>query len=482
MRKITVVFMSVLMLAGSGLFAGSLDYLSNQSAKFLMNMSRNASTDSADIVHYNPAGAARLPKGLSVDLSGQTLFKYYDNEDTRFGLATGISSLIGTASLPDTEKTLSQDYPTPVLPNLYLAYNFGEMGPGKLAAYLQVGIVAGGGELQWKNGTAGTTLLLSGIAIKVAGNSGAPLNGYAQPVLIGNGIKSQEFTASSIYYGIGVGAAYAFLDDMVSVSLGCRTVMAQRSFELEATYGSNQTLSGKYEYDAMGFTPIIGINVKPTKELTLAARFEVETALEFEYKQKKLNSSNTTLLLPVATGTLKNSGIEDGKKTRQDLPHIIGLGANYKVNDELTVDLSGTIYMLSNANLGHVYDSATGNKAGKVNEYFGTGWEVGLGATYKVIKELKVGIGCLYTESGAKKSYLNDIKTAFNASANPLLDSIAVGLGANYAVLENLDVTLSLLGTHYLPENFSLNAGAFKVSGKYAKDVIDIAYGVSYKL
>ncbi|MCL2025540.1 MAG: porin [Leptospirales bacterium] len=448
MKKVTIAFMSMLMLAGTGLFAGSLDYLSNQSVKWMTTTSKNASTDGADIVQYNPAGTAYLPKGLHIDLSGQTLLKYYSNKNVQVG--------------SDSFGTLKQDYPTYILPNLYLVNNFGEIGPGKLAAYLQTGIVAGGGELKYKDGTAGTTAMLSGL------RTNASIGGAA--------IQSQEFIASSIYYGIGIGASYAFLDDMVSVSLGGRAVMAQRSFELDARYANNVTLSGKYEYNATGFTPIIGVNVKPTKELTLAARFEAQTALKFKYDEKRLNSSNNTFLLDNVIPALKAAGIEDGKKTRQDLPHVIGLGVNYELSDQLTLDLSGTLYLLSSANLG--YDDAT--ETGKVNKYFGTGWEVGLGATYKVLDELKVGLGALYTESGAKKSYLNNANTVLNASANPSLDSITIGLGATYDVLENLDVTLAFMWAHYFPEKFSFNGGA--VSGKYAKDVYNIGYGVSYKL
>ena len=462
MKKVTVVFVSVLMLAGTGLFAGSLDYLSNQSAKWMMTASKNASTDGADIVQYNPAGTAYLPEGLHVDLSGQTLFKYYKSKDVNFSGVAG-------AGISPTKETLKQDYPTYILPNLYLVYNFGEIGPGKLAAYLQAGIVAGGGELQWKNGTAGTTFLLNGISATTAQQSFG--------TIVPTGVRSQEFTASSIYYGVGVGVSYAFLDNMMSVSLGGRVVMAQRSFELEAAYAPPYTLGGKFDYDATGFTPIIGVNIKPTKELTLAARFEAQTALEFEYKQKRLGGTLQT----AAETALIGAGIYDGKKTRQDLPHIIGLGANYKLNDQLTIDLSGTLYLLSTANMGHVYNS--GVDAGETNKYFSTGWEVGLGATYKVLEQLKVGAGVLYTESGAKKKYLNDSKTVLNASANPSLDSIAIGLGGTYAVLYDVDFTLSFLWSHYLPENFSLSPdnGAFTVSGKYAKDVIDIGYGVSYK-
>ena len=42
--------------------AGSIDYLTNQSADFIRLLGRNASTDAVDIVSYNPAGTAFYPR------------------------------------------------------------------------------------------------------------------------------------------------------------------------------------------------------------------------------------------------------------------------------------------------------------------------------------------------------------------------------------------------------------------------------------
>ena len=460
MKKTVMVFMCVFILTGASLFAGSIDYLSNQSAKWAMTTSRNASLDGADIIQYNPAGTAWLSRGWSLDFSGQTLLKYYNNENTRVGDFSGSATLLYPL-LSRPAETLSQNYPSPIVPNMYLAYNFGEVKKGKLAAYIQAGVVAGGGELKWKNGTAGTTLLMTGISAAAGGAPGR--------------ISSQDFTASSIYYGIGIGASYAFPGDKVSVSLGGRTVMAKRSFDLKASYSSSETLIGGYEYKATGFTPILGVNVKPNKDITLTARFEAPTSLEFEYKQKELGGS----LSAAAAAVLTNVGIVDGKKTRQDLPAVIGLGAGYTINDKFTFDVSGTFYLLDKANFGYVYEG--GNIVGEINDYFSAGWDMGFGTTYKVGNNLKIGAGATYTEAGIKDSYLNDPKTALNASANSKLDSIAMGSGVTYTIMSNLDLTLSLLWSHNFPKNFSIDSGAFKVSGKYTNDVVIIGYGVSYR-
>jgi long-chain fatty acid transport protein len=376
-------------------------------------------------------------------VSNQTLFKFYGND---VKVTTGL------------DETFSPEKITWSLPNLYVAYNFGTMGAGNLAAYLQAGVVAGGGNLNWKDGTAGTTYALTAIGV-------------------GSGIVSQSFEASSIYYNIGLGGAYSFLGDMLSVSLGARMVLPRRGFTLEATYGNGGTLKGEVKYNAVGFTPIIGFNARPVKGLTLSARYEMETQLEFEYDVKDPSGS----LAPAGVSLLTNSGIIDGKKFKQNLPHLIALGAEYAITDALTVSLSGNIFLLNVANLGEVYNN--GASAGDLNDYFGVGYEAGIGVSYKIIEGLKAGAGFMYTESGAKDSYFNDSKTILNASANPPLDSIAFGLGANYALKNGLSFTLSGLYSHYLPQDYSVAApgNAFTVSGTYEKDVINVGIGIGYK-
>jgi hypothetical protein len=143
--------------SASGLFAGSLDYLANQSARYAMNFSRNAATDAADIVAYNPAGTALMAPGLYIDISNQTLFKPYEHEyDIAFTMAPAL----------DRSDTVEQNEPTLLLPNLFTVYNKGRIGPGSLAAYFQAGVVAGGGTLKYDDGTVGSSLALSDILLQ----------------------------------------------------------------------------------------------------------------------------------------------------------------------------------------------------------------------------------------------------------------------------------------------------------------------------
>jgi long-chain fatty acid transport protein len=469
----------LILFLAAGLFAGSLDYLTNQSAAWMITTSRNAATDGADIANFNPAGTVFLAPGLHIDLSNQTLFKFYGNDVTldldTYGTTVGANAI---------DETFNPETITWALPNLYVAYNFGNIGPGKLAAYLQGGVVAGGGNLDWQDGTAGTSYALNILTVGVyrAADPNVPNSGQTAIGYLGltGGVTSQSFEASSIYYNVGLGGAYSFLDDKLSLSLGARMVLPQRGFTLEAAYGGGGTLKGEIEYNALGFTPIVGFDARPITGLTLSARYEMETQLEFEYDIKSMNGSSPQLA-GVGGMLLDNSGIRDGEKFKQNLPHIIALGAEYAINDALTVSLSANFYLLNVANLGEVYNNYTGVKAGDLNDYFGLGYEAGLGVTYEIIEGLKAGAGFMYTESGAKETYFNDSMTVLNASANPPLDSIAIGLGASYALKNGLSFTLACLYSHYLPQDYSISTpGVFDVSGTYEKDVVNVGIGVGF--
>lgn len=487
MKKFSLMLTLAIMMVGSTVFAGSIDYLGNQSAKYLMTFTRNASTDaSADIVNYNPAGTAFLAEGFYVDISNQTLIKPYSTDTI-----CSVTTLAKTSGqVADINATQKQSEPTYLLPNVYAAYNFGMIGAGKLAAYAQVGITAGGGSLKWNDGTPGTTLALTGISAKTSIFTGG--------VKASKKITSQSIEVSSVYYGGALGASYSLLDDMISLSLGGRYLMAQKSLQIQAAFTAGTSLDGKYSFDANGYTPIVGFDIKPMKELTLAVRYEGETKLEFKYKQDKFdtlggNADQKATLTSYTISVLAQSGIADGIKFNYNLPQVLALGAEYAVTKELSVMTSANIYFLHQADLGKVFDSSmtvqsAENIAGDIKDYYGTGYEVSLGATYLVMPELKIGAGFIYTDSGAKKSIFNNQFTILTTSANPPLNAWTISLGATYTVIPDLDVTLSGSWTHYIPVDYKIvptGAAANLVSsitGTYKKDVYNIGVGVGYKI
>jgi len=450
MKKLLVKPILVLFFVASAavLSAGSLDYLSNQNASYFLNMAGVSATDGAEIVPYNPAGTALLDKGFYLDVTSQTLFKFYSESEDR---------------------VLNEDYklnnPTPFLPSLAAVYNFGKLGAGNLSVYLNGGICAGGGSLDWSDGTVGTNAYPAQIAKQVS--SGPP----PVPTSPAAG-SSSSLEVSSVYYGLGVGVGYSFLDDMLSASAGVRYVMAKRTGAMDASMnfstpaiGGAWTLDVNYEYtqEARGFTPIFGFDARPIKGLTLGLRYEMETELEFEWDIDSLSATVSNPLVNSVATKLKTQLNTDGEKFNQNLPQIISFGAEYDFNPKLTMNFQTTVYMMNLADLNGVEDD------------YNTGYEVALSGRYAFTEKLLCGGSVMYTESGAKDS-LYESGDLLTVSANPPLDSLMFGLGVKYMVIKNLNVLLSGSYVDYLPKD--VENGALEIT--YKKQVFNMGLGVSY--
>lgn len=450
-----LIFAAAFTAAAATLSAGSLDYLSNQSAGYFFSTAQTASTAGAGIVPYNPAGTALLDKGFYLDASNQTILKYYDES-------------VASKYLSDS---YSQKDPTPFLPSLAFAYNLGNVGPGKLAFYGNGGIAAGGGNLKWDDGTIGTNSYVLGIA--QAANA---LDSTHPTVPHGS---TTELTASSIYYGLGTGVSYALLNDKVSASAGVRYVNAQRSGSISGTmnlltyYTATPTawnlgVDYDYSYSAQGITPIFGLNVRPVSGLTLGARYEMETKLDFEYSD---DTPTVTCANPAVAALVKSKLNWAGKKVRQDLPQVLGLGAEYVFTPKFTLSAGTNLYFMNAATIEDV--------AGEdVSKYFGVGYELNLAGQYKFTEKLLAGLTAMYSNQGAKSSYYQDDTNLLFASANPPLDSITVGGGVKYNVIKTLDVLLTTSYVHYFPKSATTVAG---LDIDYSKTVYNFGLGASYK-
>lgn len=405
------------------LSAGNLDTLSNQSASYFFSTAQTASTAGASIIPYNPAGTALLEKGFYLDASTQTIFKFYSEKENNL-----------------LKSTYKQNEPTPSLPAINFVYNFGEVGPGRLAAYANGGICAGGGGLNWKDGTIGTNALK-----------------FMYAAL---GLTSTSFEASSVYYSAGGGLGYAFLDNLVSVSAGARYVNGQRSGKLS---GYSSTLASNlvydFKYSAQGVTPIFGVDVRPIDGLTLGLRYELETAMKFKYDTNEISAALAKIN-------------QDGQKVTQDLPQVISFAAEYKFTPEFTMSAGTNVYLLNLAK----YD-VNGDGTNDAKDYFNTGYELNLAGQYQLTKQLLLGGTFMYSDQGVKKAYWEDSNTLLAASANPPLNSVTFGTGAKYNVWKSLDLLLTGAYIHYLPT--SADVSAFNVT--YNKDIVEVCLGASYK-
>jgi long-chain fatty acid transport protein len=257
---------------------------------------------------------------------------------------------------------------------------------------------------------------------------------------------------------------------MISFSLGGKLVQGKRTQDLKATAFGTLYANQKYEFNATGYNGVVGLNCKPMPELTIGLTYQTATKLDFKYEKETYDVS--TLLQSLLPRV-------EGLKMRRDLPQIISAGVEYAAMPELSISLSGVMYLMNKADLGKI-GGPTAPTSKDVNKYFGPGYEVGLGVVYKVMPELKVGGTFMYTTQAGKDELYTDSAAHLFVSGNPVLDSLMFGAGVQYTVMPNLDITFAGNWVHYLPKEYTISANNAK--GKYEKEVYTIALGVGYKI
>ena len=422
---ISLCIAGLIISSGAPLFAGNIDHLSNLSAEYIRTLNRNAATDSADAVVYNPAGVMEMENGIYGNLSLQYTDKDWKNK-------------------VDGD-TLSQDEPS-IIPSLFGVYK-----KDRWAAFAAFTVPHGGGEVDYKDGNATTRI-----------------GGWNIINLIGLGlydtIKNESYKAESYYLGFTLGGAYK-INDMVSVSLGTRYIDATNELKTSlqvqpSVFGAgagqlDRTANLEYEEDADGWCGIIGVNVAPTKELNIGLKYETRTRLNFEYDVKH----DTVTGFPSGLGA--GQGIIDNTKHRRDLPALFSLGVSYKFTPKIRVETGLTYYFNEDAD----WDGD--------EDVVDDGYEVGIAFEYTFNKKLKASVGYLYSDCGM---HAEDML----ASA-PQLDTNSIAGGIAYEAVPGLILNFALDGSFYRDDSYIDTSSDTALDIEYKKTVVVAAFGVQYK-
>ncbi len=377
----------------STLIAGGIDNKGNLSTEYIRTLNRNAATDSADAVAYNPAGVVKMEDGLFLNASGQYALKTYTNTIGGIEYASDVPSIVPSV--------------------------FGLYKKDKWAGFAALTIPCGGGKVRYENGNATTFALGQGFI----GGANAYLASQGLPPLYDT-LRSQKLEADSVYYGFTMGGAYA-LNDMFSFSLGLRYIDAEKSAKGEVGIGASSGMAPdqaariKYEETADGFGGIIGINFSPTKDLNIGLRYETKTSLDFETDVKRDDLGYFV----------------DGSKARRDLPALLGLGAAYHIMPNLKVEASYVYYFNEDANWEGDEDNVD------------NGYDVGIAFEYGFTPKLRGSVGYLYTESGIEADYMSP--------EAPELDADSVAVGFAYSLDPALDLNFGASRTFYKDETTS---------------------------
>ncbi|MCG2829763.1 MAG: hypothetical protein L6302_01790 [Desulfobacteraceae bacterium] len=404
-KKKLYYFLFILVLTFSGsspLYAGGIDNKQCFSSEYLRTFSRNAATDSADAVAYNPAGVMKLDDGLYVNLNILHIFKEYTN------------------TIDDVD--YASDEPS-TIPSMFGLYR-----QDRWAIFTAYTIPGGGGMVEYKNGNATTHDIATGII----NSSGGAFST----------IKSHYLKSDSYYYGYTMGGA-CDLNDMISVSLGARYIDAQKKSKGLATLSGvapDKTYYINYEENADGWGAFAGINLSLSKKLNIGLKYETKTKLDFKTKAHRLDVAVVT----------------DGEKIRRDLPALLATGISYNFTPDLKAQASFTYYFEKNADWEDRPTTTLDESKG------GNSYDLAIAFEYTFKPGLRGSIGYMYSNTGIKADDMVPEEPQLDAGticAGAAYEAIP-GLDINIAVMKSFfDKEKTSAGVEYDKDVFSIALG-----------------------
>ena len=386
MKKIAAT--SILALFGAGaLFASGVENKTNLSTGYLRNPSRNTENSRPEAAFYNIAGTAFLDEGLWVGGGNQFVFKEYANE---------LKDEVDLGDYGKINPYYSNDETTVWLyPDLNAVYK-----KNKWAIFGNFGVYAGGGSLEYSEGTSATSLLFAGgasslktaatrdtLAAKAAESAATQYKTGFDTVVAANfdgseetalaaikaGVagtealaeaysnyqtyaksaaykniagaslamaKSHSLDVTSITYGFQLGASYQVFD-WLSLAAAYRYTIGTQEMSLKCSDPTFVAVNGGKEisYDAMGFgqSCVFGIHAKLPQVEGLDLALQYQTLSRIDYDVDNVKGN-----------VAQYYDITNSKKFRTDLPAVLNLGVGYAILENLYTSLSFNYYFNDN--------------------------------------------------------------------------------------------------------------------------------------
>ena len=451
---------------GTSAFGASIDHIQNYTAEYNANMAQQAAISPTTSAYYNPAGIMRLENGTYFTGGVQVAF---GKETMKYRTKEGDGG------------DYSADLLAPI-PNFALIKKQDDR-----AFFWTFGGIAGGGDLEYKDGVAGIKVLEDALAVAGAKDKGSWAEGenmYAQTTIgtawnINN--KLSMSVAGRIVYG------WRNLDAKLNADL--ETVSAAGEKFLNVKEAGKLYADIESERTAWGFGGQIGLNYAANDTWNFAMRYDTKIKMEFEadaketyinnpYLEKVGNAINNPLL-----GSLNGLGFnaffpqyKDGAKHRRDLPAMLAVGASQKVTDRWTMYYGANYYFNESAKIDKdvVYTNITKPGKTETGMEYDNGWEISVGTEYWLNEKWAVLGGVNYAKTGAPKESYMDVEYA--------LDSFLVGMGVKYRPDEDTEWVVST--SHYFYESTDGNfAEKYKGanSQRYDKNISSIGFSYTKK-
>ena len=319
---------------------------------------------------------------------------------------------------------------------------------------------------------------VAGTGALVAGGAGSYTLAMAEA---GGAIDAA--TRASLEGGLlGMGLTQAMIDAMDINTINGTYTTAYNTMHPTLAAGAALTADQEAEVEqkGTGFTPILGLNIKPNDKINIGIKYEFKTELELE------NETTTDITTGFDATGVPITMFPDGGKNRQDMPALLTFGVSYKITDKFSTQIGVHHYWDKNANYGRKLPIAVGSaeKIETSNEDLidANLIEYAIGFEYQVTDKFLASFGYLGTKTGIKEEYQTDL--SYSNSSN------SIGLGGKYSISEQIDINIGFAYTSYPDSERTLErldptdaAGVATVNVKetYGKENMFFGIGVDFK-
>lgn len=433
--------------------AGGLMTNTNYHIAFDRMFARGATTE-IDAAYSNPAGLAWGHEGWQLSLNFQ---KPWQNRD----IEADIPNFLAAGN--NFHEKYNGKASAPIVPAFFASYK-----QDRWAVSTMIGIVGSGGFVKYDEGVPMFTVPIAAMLAQ----KGVTPNQYAMDAQM----KGKQYI-----YGGQVNFAYKVLD-CLSAAVGLRANYYDgynRGHVVANMAGSDLV---NLQLDCLqkgwGFAPIVSVDYHQGP-LTLAARYEFRTKISTENDTKTLSARikntdpATAAAMPYIEGALalqqfgdKVAPYQDGAETRYDMPSLLVVAAQYEITPKLR---AAAEY--------HFFDDKSAKMAGNRQDELEHGThEILLGAEYDINDKLTVSLGGQRTDYGLSDNY--QTHTSFAC------DSYSLGCGAAFNLSERMRLNLSYFCTlysDYKKEQTNYQGLPFAGSDTFSRTNHVLGVGIDYK-
>ena len=422
--------------------AGGLMTNTNYHIAFDRMFARGATTE-IDAAYSNPAGLAWGHEGLQLSLNFQ---KPWQNRD----IETDIPNFLMVGN--NFHQKYNGKASAPIVPALFASYK-----QDRWAVSTMIGIVGSGGFVKYDEGVPMFTVPITTMLAQ-------------KGVMPGTYAMDAQMEGKQYIYGGQLNFTYK-LTDFLSAAVGMRVNYydGYNRGHVLANMGGTELVSLQLDclQKGWGFAPIVSVDFHQGP-LTVAARYEFRTKINTENDTKEL-SATVTGMTPAQVAAAfgeKTAPYMDGVKTRYDMPSLLTVAAQYEITPKLR---AAAEY--------HFFDDKNAKMANNRQDELEHGThEVLLGAEYDVNDKLTLSLGGQRTDYGLSDNY--QTHTSFAC------DSYSLGCGAAVNLNEKIRLNVSYFCTlysDYKKEQTNYQSLPFTGSDTFSRTNHVIGLGIDYK-